>query len=75
MMKWLKILSLSVLAIWLLLVHCGSSSVANAATISVNNATDTPIPGLCDLRQAIVSHNNKAYVFPSTCAVGRVTTP
>jgi len=70
MKKWLKVLSFSTLALWSLLIRCASPSIANAATISVNNATDTPIPGLCDLRQAIVSHNEKAYVFPSSCAVG-----
>ena len=60
-----------VLSVTLLLIAAVSRPcVANATTIIVNNATDVPVPGLCNLRQAIVSHNEKAYVFPSSCAVG-----
>jgi len=55
----------------LLLVSAISQmGVATATVITVNNAGDVPTPGGCSLRQAIVSHNEKAYVFPSTCAVG-----
>jgi hypothetical protein len=71
MMKRLSAFAPSILALGLLLASAvGHSRVADAATIVVNNATDVAVPGLCNLRQAIVSHNKKAYVFPSTCVVG-----
>lgn len=65
--------SLSGLALFigLLLVSAVSpAGIARAAVITVNNPGDVPTPLGCNLRQAIVSHNEKAYVFPSTCAVG-----
>lgn len=45
-------------------------SVATANEINVDNRTDLPIPGLCNLRQAILSHNTKEKPFPSTCNAG-----
>lgn len=44
--------------------------VACAATIKVDNLTDVPIPNYCNLRQAIVAHNEKKTPFPSDCAAG-----
>ena len=65
------VISLSEIVLGLLLVSAASQlRVANAATIVVNNGSDLPAPFLCTLRQAIVSHNQRAYVFPSNCAVG-----
>jgi len=70
-MKRLSVFSLSNIALGLLLISGASlSCVANAATIFVNNGSDIPAPGFCTLRQAIVSHNERAYVFPSSCIVG-----
>src|SRR5580704_1141761 len=65
--------SLSDLALFtgiLLFSAVSLTGMARATVITVNNAGDFPTPGGCSLRQAIVSHNEKAYVFPSTCAVG-----
>ena len=65
--------SLSKLALsigFLLISGVSLPFIAAATVINVNNATDVPVPGLCNLRQAIVSHNQKAYVFPSSCEVG-----
>jgi predicted outer membrane repeat protein len=45
--------------------------MATAATIYVNNASDFPVPGLCNLRQAIVSHNENTSPFGSSCATGQ----
>lgn len=71
MKKCLSAFVPSILALGFLIISAvGHSCVANAATIVVNNATDVAIPGLCNLRQSIVSHNEKAYVFPSGCVVG-----
>jgi predicted outer membrane repeat protein len=44
--------------------------VASAATITVTNPTDAPIPFTCNLRQAIVAHNEKKRPFPSNCTAG-----
>ena len=71
MMKWRHVFSFPNLALGFLLIFGASRPfVANAATIVVNNGSDLGVPGLCNLRQAIVSHNEKVYVFPSGCAVG-----
>lgn len=43
---------------------------ARAATITVTGETDVPIPGLCDLRQAIVAHNERTTPYPSGCTKG-----
>jgi predicted outer membrane repeat protein len=72
-MKLSSIFSLPNLALsvtFLLISAVSRPCVANATSINVNNASDVAVPGLCNLRQAIVSHNEKAYVFPSSCAVG-----
>jgi predicted outer membrane repeat protein len=44
--------------------------VARAATITVTNPTDLPLPAECNLRQAIVAHNEKTKPFPSNCTAG-----
>lgn len=44
--------------------------VARAATITVTNPTDFAIPLTCNLRQAIVAHDEKKQPFPSNCAAG-----
>jgi predicted outer membrane repeat protein len=44
--------------------------VASAATITVTNPTDVAIPFTCNLRQAIVAHNEKTKPFPSNCTAG-----
>jgi len=44
--------------------------VANAATITVTNPTDVAIPFTCNLRQAIVAHDEKKQPFPSNCTAG-----
>jgi predicted outer membrane repeat protein len=65
------VISLSNIVLGLLLISGVSRpAVANARTIIVNNSTDVPVPGFCTLRQAVVSHNKRAYVFPSSCEVG-----
>ena len=72
-MKLSSIFSLPNLALsvtFLLISAVSRPCVANATSINVNNASDVAVPGLCNLRQAIVSHNEKPYVFPSSCAVG-----
>ena len=72
-MKWRSGFSLSSFALLMgVLILCMSRPrVANARTIIVNNATDIAVPGFCTLRQAIVSHNQRVYVFPSSCEVGQ----
>ena len=44
--------------------------VARAANITVTNPTDLPVPFTCNLRQAIVAHNQKTTPFPSDCTKG-----
>ena len=44
--------------------------VAGAAKIMVTNPTDLPVPFTCNLRQAIVAHNQKTQPFPSNCEKG-----
>ena len=44
--------------------------VASAATITVTNPTDVAIPFTCNLRQAIVAHDEKTKPFPSNCTAG-----
>ena len=44
--------------------------VANGNEINVDNRTDIPIPGLCTLRQAILSHNTKSKPAFSGCTAG-----
>ena len=44
--------------------------VASAAAITVTNPTDVPLPFECNLRQAIVAHNEKTKPFPSNCTAG-----
>jgi predicted outer membrane repeat protein len=44
--------------------------VASASTITVTNPTDVPIPLTCNLRQAIVAHDQKTRPFPSDCTAG-----
>ena len=46
------------------------SMVASAATITVTNPTDVPLPFECNLRQAIVAHDEKKQPFPSNCTAG-----
>ncbi|SRR5579875_55013 len=53
-----------------LILAAAAPSLANAALISVDNATDIPHPFGCDLRQAIVSHNEKMTPFFSNCTPG-----
>lgn len=45
-------------------------AVAAAATITVTNPTDVAVPFTCNLRQAIVAHDEKTQPFPSNCAAG-----
>jgi predicted outer membrane repeat protein len=44
--------------------------VASAANITVTNPTDIPIAFTCNLRQAIVAHDEKKQPFPSNCTAG-----
>jgi len=44
--------------------------VASAANIIVTNPTDLPIAFTCNLRQAIVAHDEKKQPFPSNCTAG-----
>jgi predicted outer membrane repeat protein len=65
---WLSRLSLS---LGYLLIFCTARPVvAAAATINVTNPTDLPIAFTCNLRQAIVAHDEKKQPFPSNCAAG-----
>lgn len=45
-------------------------TLAAAATITVTNPTDVPVPFTCNLRQAIVAHDEKTQPFPSNCTAG-----
>ena len=54
----------------LALVGAVPPTVASAATITVTNPTDLPLPFTCNLRQAIVAHNQKTKPFPSDCTKG-----
>jgi hypothetical protein len=54
----------------LLMFGAGRPRCASAGIIIVNNASDVPVPGFCDLRQAIVAHNEKTQPFPSDCDPG-----
>jgi len=44
--------------------------VASAANIIVTNTTDLPTAFTCNLRQAIVAHDEKKQPFPSNCTAG-----
>ena len=46
------------------------ATVATPAAITVTNPTDVAIPFTCNLRQAIVAHDEKRQPFPSNCAAG-----
>ena len=54
----------------LLIVGVAFPMVANAASIRVDNPTDLPLIGHCNLRQAIVAHNQKTTPIPSICTKG-----
>ncbi|HUA36561.1 MAG TPA: choice-of-anchor Q domain-containing protein [Candidatus Binataceae bacterium] len=48
----------------------GRPWLACANVITVNNASDANIPGLCNLRQAIYSHNESTSAPLSSCGAG-----
>lgn len=55
---------------FLLPVCAAQPMLASAATITVTNPTDVAVPFTCNLRQAIVAHNQKTQPFPSNCTAG-----
>ena len=61
---------LSILLVLFLAFGGVQATIATAATITVTNPTDVAIPFTCDLRQAIVAHDEKTQPFPSNCAAG-----